>query len=224
LLAALVQQKGFGYHFYPGVAVAMVLLGLLALVRNDSRYPLLGATTRVLAVVIFSACAALFLRTAFLRAVGPPDARTSSIRQLSALLDDEARGREVAVLSTRLGDAFPLVLDSGVGWALRTPHLWCVAAVYRADLQSSLPLLFHPPSEMGSAERWCLRMPGEDLRRNRPVLVLVRQPLADRPESADLRIDNLSYLSLDPTFAREFQHYRFAYVVDEFRVYKRVLK
>jgi hypothetical protein len=223
LLAALIQQKGFGYHFYPGVAVAMVLLGLFVLVKNDSRYPLAGATTRVLAVVIFTACAGLFLRTALLRAIGPPDARTSSIRQLSALLDQQARGREVAVLSTRIGDAFPLVLDSGVGWALRTAHLWCVAAVYRGDLQSSWPLRFHPASEMGSAERRCLRMPGEDLRRNQPVLLLVRQPLADGPESADLRIDNVSYLSLDPTFAREFQHYRFAGVVDEFRVYERVL-
>jgi hypothetical protein len=75
---------------------------------------------------------------------------------------------------------------------------------------------------MNTAERWCLQMPGEDLRRNRPVLVLVRRPLADRPESADLRIDNLAYLSQDPTFAQEFQNYRLGTVQAEFLVYERV--
>lgn len=222
LLAALAQQKGFGYHFYPGVALAMALLGLIALVKNDPRYPIAGATSRVLAVMVFSACAALFLRTAFGRALGPPDGRTSSIRQLSAFLGARAGGREVAILSTRLGDAFPLVLDSGVDWGLRTPHLWCVAAVYHEDLQSTSPLRFHRLWEMDAAERWCLQMPGEDLRRNRPVLVLVRRPLADSPESADLRIDNLAYLSQDPTFAQEFHNYRLGTVQAEFLVYERV--
>ncbi len=66
-LVAMAQHKGFGYHFYPGVAVGMVLLGLIVLVKNDPRYPIAGATSRVLAVLVFSVCATLFVRTALAR-------------------------------------------------------------------------------------------------------------------------------------------------------------
>jgi hypothetical protein len=197
---------------------------LVAWVPNDPRHPFAGATTRVLAVVVFLTCAGMFVRTAFARAVEAPDGRTVSIRELSAFLSTHARGREVAILSTRLGDSFPLVLESGVTWGLRTPHLWCVAAVYGRNLASISPLRFHLPAEMNMAERWCLQMPGEDLRRNRPALVLVRRALADEPASADLRIDNLSYFSRDPIFVEEFRNYRYQGRKAEFLIYERVRK
>src|SRR6185436_18909106 len=47
-VAALLQHKGFGYHFYPAVATSMVLLGLVAVTPNEASRPLLGATSRVL--------------------------------------------------------------------------------------------------------------------------------------------------------------------------------
>jgi hypothetical protein len=136
LLAAIVQGKGWRYHFLPSMVLAVLLTALLlSRAARQAHRPLVrlyvGLGGGVLAAVVGSVVPATLLRT-----INPTDPRLDADPNLPMLLplvrSVGAQGR-VAVLSTTISSGFPLVLEGGARWAFRGPNLWPLVAFYPDD-------------------------------------------------------------------------------------------
>jgi hypothetical protein len=224
-VAGAAQQKGWGYHFYPARAFALVVLALAVL---DLRRPLPRPVQRVYAATVLAALGTSVLWSLALsvgRIAGiDPSRRIEETRlgELTAAVRRHApRGGSLYALSYTIETGFPLVNRSGVRWASRLPHLWIIEAVYQDQLYRPGPLRFHSRSEMGPAERYLNDAVAEDLGRYRPDVLLVLRPARDVQGNAIRRVDYVGYFERDPRIARELRQYRFAEEVDEYLLYVR---
>jgi hypothetical protein len=181
---AVVQGKGFYYHYYPALALGVVILGLsvsefawtpAALGRWTVGVTAVGGIVGALLVVAVPT--ALGLRDESARAVHP---------RLLAYLDQHRSVRVVAAFTPELAQNFPLVNIRGLRWGSRLPSLWCIPA-----------------------SAYCLRSVGEDLQRYRPDLVVVWKPrIARDPIGGTREIpDYLRLLRRDPGFITAWASY-----------------
>jgi hypothetical protein len=223
-LSALVQGKGWRYHFYPSMCFGVLLLGVT---WWDSRRPL----SRLVEQVYVAACGAAVATLLVVTAVDCVHQTASSSEprydadpnyaDLRRLIRREAPGGSVLVLSSNMASAFPLVPASGARWASRFPSVWLLPALYMAELRSDRPLTFRPRAAMGEAERYLNDAVGEDLARFRPDLLVVLRAGPDRREMGIRRVDYLAYFSREPEVAALLSEYSWLADVDEYRVYRR---
>src|SRR6185503_19181609 len=128
-----VQQKGFRYHFYPALALAFVLLGLLAAERPASNAALSERLYSRASRALLGAIIAVVMGWAVLDIAGADRVVRQQKEELACLVGAvkaRAGGRPVGVLSYTIASAFPLVNYAGVDLASRFPHLWPLAATY----------------------------------------------------------------------------------------------
>jgi hypothetical protein len=210
-LAAALQQKGWGYHFYPARAFALALLGLAVL---DVRRPLARGVERLYAASAFAVLGTVLLLSGVraTRRLAGLDAEEAAARaRLTAEVDVVRRqtppGGSVYIMSFTNESAFPLVNYSGVRWASRFPHLWILEAAYHDRLSADPPLRYRAPTEMGPAERYLNQAVYEDLTRHRPDLLLVLRHARDLPRNTHRRLDYLAYFSRDPRIAAALRSY-----------------
>ena len=223
-LSAVLQRKGWRYHFYPSMATGLLLLGLLA---TEARSRTMTFAARIygavaVALTIYLPLSLLaggiltLMKPSRAEPVGDPD-----LPRLVELVGREAPGGDILVLSTNMASAFPLVTEAGVGWASRAPSVWPLAAEYRDALRSPVPLTYRPAAERTALERYLVTTVTEDFVRRRPELLIVLRPGPDRPEWGVRRLDYLEFFGQDPGFARELGRYGFLADVGEYRVYGR---
>ena len=223
-VSALVQGKGWRYHFYPSMSFSVVLLGV---VWVDARRPLARLAEQVYAAAGGAALATLLVVTAagnVRQTMSPHDPRYDAdpnYAELRGLIRRESPDGSVLVLSSNMASAFPLVPSSGARWASRFPSVWLLPALYMDELRADRPLSFRPPSEMGDAERYLNQAVSEDLERFRPDLLVVLRAGPDRREMGIRRLDYLSYFSRRPEAAAMLSQYGWLADVDEYRVYRR---
>ncbi len=196
LIAVVVQGKGYGYHYFPTLGAAVVLLTLVLSRTGDPDRPFRRATAVVCAVCLLASGSGLLLHAAMDRAAGRLSAIDREMLETASFVRSHAAGAPVAVLSARLADAFPMVLYADADWALRFPNLWFAQVYGRLAAENDLPPF----------ARWASRTVGEDLERSRPGLVLVRR--TDAPGELDAGVDYLAFLGRDATFAQAFSRYR----------------
>ncbi|HUF36793.1 MAG TPA: hypothetical protein VMN37_12635 [Gemmatimonadales bacterium] len=224
-LSAVVQHKGWRYHFYPSIATGVLLLGLLAL---DLRRPVQGLAARVyahLAAGVTITLAAWTALACIVQALDPHHSRYDAdpdIARLVPVVRERAGGGGVMVLSWSMASTFPLVTYSGVRSVSRFNHLWIPGAVYHDAIYAEGPLRYREPAERGTLERYLTDAVVEDLEAGRPRLLLVLRPAPDRREWGLRRLDFLKYFGQDPRFARLFARYRHTGTIGEYWLFERL--
>jgi hypothetical protein len=223
LLAGAAQQKGLRYHLYPSFGLAIVLLGLVAwdtLLPLRERVPLIY---RRLAVSVLAAAVVVVCVQNAAVAVGDrQDADQDQLEKLVEIVRARAAGEGVFVMSYHLRSAYPLLNYSGAHSASRFPHLWILAAEYADALRSSEPLAYHAESEMSPSERYLNRAVLEDLRKQRPKLLVVFRHARDLPVNGLRRLDYVAYFARDPEIARALDDYELVAELGDYLVYQRL--
>jgi hypothetical protein len=221
LSAALIQYKGYHYHFYPPLASALLLLGLLVLevARPDTlRASVAGlACGGVLATVMVVVTTDLVRETR--QSSGGRDRPQTPLEQMVQLAKVHAQHGSVFTFSANLVNSFPMVTYSGVSWASRHPCLWFLPALYDENPHESV-IVYHPIEAMSDTERFLFESVVDDLLKYRPALLFVDEA---NPKWVFLhrRFDYLEYYSQDPRFAAFLKEYEPFVRVDVFHVYRR---
>lgn len=197
--SVLVQGKGFPYHFYPTRATTLTVL-LLVLASAATRQGWRDALRRALAGAALLFAAAIPAAVAWQRLTAPPrevdDFALAAYRMLRAA----PAGTTVAVESSRLGDAFPLVMQRDLVLTGRFPHLWFLYPYDSSAVYHGRGVRPYADSALSPLERQLRREVGVDLERGRPALLLVRAPDSARTV--------LHYLCDDATFRQAAARYR----------------
>ncbi len=221
LSAALIQYRGYHYHFYPSLASAMLLMGLLALESGG-----LDTMQSKLAGVVCGGLVAALVVQAITDRVNDTqqwretqDSPDSPLARMIHLAKDHAKGGSIFTFSSSLVNGFPLVTYSGVGWASRHPSIWFLPGLYAKDFHKSA-LVYHPIEAMSDTERFLFESVVDDLLKNRPLLLFVDE---SEPKWIFNRkhFDYLDYYSQDPRFVAFLREYEPLTRVDAFRAYRR---
>jgi hypothetical protein len=218
----LIQYKGYPYHFYPPLASAMLLMGLLFVEsrglgtdRSRNSGVLCGG---LLALLMLQASTDRVQESLLWR--GYPDRSDTPVGRMARLAKGYANGGSIFTFSPAVADSFPLVTYSGVGWASRHPCLWFVPNLYSEYLDAKIALTYHPMEAMSDTERFLFDSVVGDLLRERPALLFVDES-EHKGGFNRQHFDYLDYFSLDPRFAAVMREYEPFTKVDAFRVYRR---
>ena len=223
-LAAVMQLKGWRYHFYPALALSWLLLVLLSLRLHR---PLFRWTERLFAAAAGAGAlllAALVIFGCLAQAARPLDPRYDadpSVGQLIPVVRQRSAGQDVIVLSPNMASGFPLTTYSGARWPLRFQHLWPLVAAYDSAIASPSPLILRDSAHMTSLERRVVDVVAEDMMRSTAPLMLVLRTGPDEPRWGMRRLDLLEFLSRDDRIARKLAEYEPAGVVGQYEVYQR---
>jgi hypothetical protein len=218
LLAALVQGKGFSYHFYP-VSACTLLLAAVALVGQERTRMRSAGRVGALALgglLLLGIGSGLAWSLMQLWREDPLYLHQS---QMARYMHD--RAGDGSILRLGYEDNFPLVDQAGGRWAMRFPNLWFVQAVYAEQLATSRRLEYRSPAHMLVAERWCFDAVIEDFLRARPSLLMVIQPHPPGVRGSVTRLDYLTYYSQDPRFTTALQNYDSTGTMDGYLVFQR---
>jgi hypothetical protein len=223
LIAGAAQQKGLSYHLYPGFALGAVLLGLVAWDVRTTPGNRVRALYRVLATGSFAALAVVTcVRTAAAAAAPGDESQREHFERLVRLVRARAAGESIYVMSYHIGSAYPLINYSGTRSASRFPQLWMLPAAYMDQLRGDRPLQFHEPEEMSPSERYMNRAVLEDLRDQRPALLVILKNARDLPRNGFRRLDYVAYFSRNPEIARILAGYQLVGDVGDHVVYERI--
>jgi hypothetical protein len=220
LLAALVQGKGFSYHFYP-VSACTLLLAAVALVGQEPSRMRSAGRAGVLALgglLLLGVGSGLAWSLRQLWREDPLYLRQS---QMARYMHE--RAGDGSILRLGYEDNFPLMDQAGGRWTMRFPNLWFVQAVYAEQLATSRRLEYRSPAHMPVAERWCFDAVVDDFVRKRPSLLMVIRPHPPGVTGSVTRLDYLAYLSQDPRFVTALQDYDFTGNVGGYFVFQRRL-
>ncbi|HJV00527.1 MAG TPA: hypothetical protein VJ752_08270 [Burkholderiaceae bacterium] len=194
-VAAVVQHKGWSYHWYPVLALGWLLFaqaGAHAVARRAWRgRPLAPALAGALAILL----AGLALLTA------PRDGQRAN--PYPALLGPPIHalgGGPVLVLASPLRVAYPLVTEAGLSATARFPSMGMVAAAWRTGDEA-----------VGGYLRRTL---AQDVLARPPRLIVVESD----PDSLPPGFDYLRYFGREPALERLFQSSRQVGAVGPFRI------
>jgi hypothetical protein len=223
LVAGAAQQKGFGYHFYPALALATIVLGIVAWEGRESPRNRVASLYRVLAVSLLATVIVVVCVRNAASALRPTrDVEQQHMERLLPIVRAHAGGEGVYVMSYNISSAYPLINYAGARSASRFAQLWILAAAYMEQLKSSRPLRYHAAGEMSPSERYLNQAVLEDLRDRRPRLLVILQHARDLPANGFRRLDYVGYFSRDPRIANIFQRYQLAADLGDFTVYERI--
>jgi hypothetical protein len=216
LATAIIQHKGWGYHYYPArvmarLAIFLSLWMFIEHLPDADRLLRRGraglALTAALGVVV---AAGIELRTMTKSPIAG--------MELLPIVKSHAAGKYLACLSTSVVYPFPVVNYAGARWGLRFPSLWLLPAAYRgvaAPPGGSFP--YHPRAEMGAPERYTVDAVVEDLRAHPPAIILVDRHI-DQQGMGVNGFDYLDYFGHDPRFAEIIARYDSLGMVDSMLV------
>ncbi len=215
LASAVAQHKGWSYHILPIELFACALAGVLTTRWLDRLQVDEPGPYR-----IASALAALFALYAIANGEAPwkeIDYRNSQVAGLTALLQQEAAGERVLVLSPGIYPIFPALNYADVHLTLRTMNMWLLEGAYEQCLPNGHR--YRDVWEMGRAEFFVFRTVAEDFARAPPAAVVVdRTP--GIPWCGE-EFDFINYFTRHPLFAEVWSHYQLTAEWDRYRVYTR---
>ena len=223
-LAAVLQGKGWFYHFLPSIIFGSLLLALI-LTEGVRRLPVLHRIYHALgAAVLFATVITPIPKTVW-RLLQPSSSvhdADPDFHQLVPVVQGTGDGVTVAVLSSNIASAFPLILESGARWPLRFPSLWPLIALYADSLNWTRVIVPRSHEEWGSFEHSFVDAVVEDLEDGNPELVIVLRPDANAIGWGGARhFDYLEYLGADLKFALFFENYSWIGSVGNYDIYRR---
>jgi hypothetical protein len=196
-----VQQKGWSYHSYPMLALALIAVAV-AFVDRWHRAPGVGARQARLATALIGALLA-GMTYLWMNFAVDCSALAAPIRALKA-------HPKMLALSADLAVGHPLVRQVGGTWVSRVSAQWITAGVMLRRLNEHLDPATDARLDayMRQDRAWL----AEDIARNRPDVILV-QPLS--------RLDWLAWARSDPALAAEMAAYRPYATVDGVQILSR---
>ena len=195
----LVQGKGFLYHYLPATFSALALV-LLLMTLETRRPSSLDALRRAVALAVITMIVCVPLAVAYGRFMRPLQGAGPLAAESYAMLGELPAGTSVAIESSRLGDAFPLVLMHDLRLAGRFPHLWFLYPYDSAASQRAGGVRVYTDASLTELERGLRQDAAEDLAAARPSYMLVR--------NSGQRQVLLRYLCDDSLFSSAARDYR----------------
>lgn len=213
LACAVLQRKGFSYHYLPAWG-----FGFLLLLRSFQVRPS-GRRMRPSGLVVIAGFALAFVVPAYGVLSTVTELRSDPSRpeynESYGLLLPEVRkystGGPMLVLFSNPAAGWPLATELGVRWASRYMSLWPLPAMYHTELEGDTPRIVRArsPSERTGFERSFNEEVLEDLQRFQPEIIVI--PLTDSTIPASIiaqRFDYEAYFSADERFRSFFADYR----------------
>lgn len=200
-LVYFIQGKGWPYHAYPALALALIALALAgAMPRAEAgtapSHRLFPAHSMIpVAVLAALSCLALNAAVNMAPLIDP-------IRALKAR-------PTLLTITSDIAVGHPLVRELQGKWVSRVGALWISAGVFRRALDEKLD-----PGKKAALKRLAARdrdMLVDDIRRNRPDIILVEKGVFDWE----------TWARADPLVAAELAHYREAGRVAVFLILQR---
>ncbi|MGH7517784.1 MAG: hypothetical protein ACREOC_09975 [Gemmatimonadales bacterium] len=219
--SAAVQQKGFTYHYYPAVALAVTLLALIASGRSLPTNWIARAYVRLARAVAITTAVMAAGATLF-DAIRPRQEEARALAGLGSVVRARAHGTPVGVLSYTINSAFPLMNEAGTTLASRFPCLWPLATSYWDSLKAGGQLRYHTPTEMGPAERFMWNAVRDDLVRARPNVLVILRPGRDVAHNGLRRLNYAAYFGRRPELAEFLSSYQLIEGQGEYLIYERV--
>lgn len=224
MLATLLQHKGWEYHWYPPLAGATLLLGVVLwdAVQSTKAKALCLRIGFVIPVALLALMAAKSIRQVQHSVNPEPGApyMRDLIAPMSRIIRDEPKGVSIAAFSSLPFPMFPAVNHTGARWAIRFNHFWALSGPYAAQARSGSAIRYHRPDQMTPAERLVYDGAISDMLRNTPRLLFVLMP--PNGSLPHPKFNYITYFSQDPRFARLMQHYKVIARVGNYLVYKYV--
>ncbi|HSG50279.1 MAG TPA: hypothetical protein VLA43_20805, partial [Longimicrobiales bacterium] len=176
-LVAALQLKGWRYHYLPALGLSVVLL---VLVLRGTRWQGLGrarALYRALALGTLVVLSAGPLFAALARMSGRvPETFDPDYQALRSVVSEHGAGLPIAVLSTTLASAFPLVPAAGVRSSLRWGSLPWLPALYAGEIGTGRVVKPDTLQAGWALEQKLNRAVVEDLLAHPPGLIIVPVP------------------------------------------------
>ena len=227
LACALLQGKGWDYHYDPAAAAATVLVGVILLGFGEILSRTWKGVTRsvvmsiplVLLLAVNTWGLAVLGQTAWW-AWGAPSTQRTVLGDLVDVVRQNAWRKPIWLMSTSVVPAFPLVNLSEARWSSRFCCLWLLPGLYSQQEKREVPFPYHDLGDMTPTERFLGDAVIEDVEKRPPQLLIVdRSP--DKQAFRRSDFDYLRYFLRDPRFAKFFQGYEELVDVGPFRVYRR---
>jgi hypothetical protein len=223
LVAGAAQQKELRYHFYPSFALAIVLLGMVVRDTGGAPREWVRSVYRIMTVSILATAVVVVSAQNLASAMGLiRGVEQVQLERVLPVLRPLAAGQSVYVMSYHIGSAYPLINYSGARSASRFPQLWIFPASYMDQLAGRAPLRYHAPDEMSPSERYLNQAVFEDLRDQRPKVLVVLQHARDLPINGFRRLDYVAYFRRDQRIAALLDRYQFRADLGDFLVYERI--
>jgi hypothetical protein len=215
-LVAIIQGKGWSYHFFPAAAAATIAGLLLALAFiADLRHRRLPhpPVTKLLAIVAL--IAVLWMSGAAATRVHLSEAgrRWSAITEGIGLLAG-LQADSFVLLSPNVSDAFPLVNYADVEWASPFATIWWLQSAYGPGDERTAGT---QPLPMDRTERTFRDLLVERMIQIRPDVVLVDKAPSTR--FGGRTFPYIAYLSRDPRFVSLWDDYSLAARSGRYAVY-----
>ncbi len=216
---AILQKKGWPYHFYPYKATILLFL-TFNIAHFISRIIKLEKTFRfgfngfLLVVLIYFICFQIFIPIKNNLHNIPYERMTT--RNLIKFVKKHAQNKSIYLFSTSVAHSFPLVNYTNTYWASRFNCLWFLPALYPHDYR---PQRYHNKSEMNYIEQYIFTTTISDLQENKPELIIVNtSPMKQGFKGRDFNF--IKYFSQDNHFKRFFDRYQKIGKLDYFVIYK----
>ena len=144
------------------------------------------------------------------------------MERLLPVVRPAAAGQSVYVMSYNICSAYPLINYSGraLGLAIR-PALDSARGVH-GPAEGSRPLRYRAPGEMSPSERYLNQAVLEDLRDQRPKVLVVLQHARDLPANGFRRLDYVGVFRPRPTHREPARQYQLVADLGDFMVYERI--
>lgn len=212
LACAVLQRKGFSYHYLPGWG-----FGFLLLLRSFQVRPT-GLRLRPSGLVVVGGLALAFIVPAYSVLSAVTELRSNPSRpeyneSYGLLLPEVSKystGGPVLVLFSNPSAGWPLAAELGARWASRYMSLWPLPALYHTELQADTPRIVRSrsPAERAGFERSFNEEVLEDLQRFQPEILVIPIPDSSIPASVlAQRFDYEAYFSADERFRSFFADY-----------------
>ena len=202
-------------------ALAIVLLGMV--VRDTSGAPRewVRGVYRIVTVSILATAVVAVAAQNVTSVMGlNRGAEQVHLERVLPVVRPLAAGHSVYVMSYHIGSAYPLINYSGARSASRFAHLWLLPALYMDQLPATGPLRYRSPGEMSPIERFLNQAVFEDLRDQRPRVLIVLQHARDLPINGFRRLDYMAYFRRDPRIASLLDRYQLVTDLGDYLIYE----
>jgi hypothetical protein len=220
-MAALLQGKGWSYHFIPAVCLS-VLLGLVALASRAAVPSTVRRASRALtAILLLLAWIPLLQRTA--SRLRPAAARPADpVGPLSSAVARERGARSILVLSADMTSAMPWIAHLRLASHASFPFLWVPTVVYRSRWNGNPQVAFRDRTRMPGAEAAAYDAVVSDFVRHTPDILVVETRIRnERLTGYPGGFDHLVYYGRDSQFAACFLEFRLTAALRDYLVFRR---
>jgi hypothetical protein len=226
-LAAILQRKGFSYHYLSSTSFGLLLVarGWQIRLRPLGWQPS-GLIVR-LALAVLVVVPIRSLADATREFVDPRNLNYRFDPSYPLLLPEVERlagGQPIMFLSSNPNSGWPLTLDVDARWSSRYMCLWPIVAIYDREIWAR-PLRTLNPRPYASRDGFELKFSNhvvEDLLREQPRLIgVLRTDSTVGGWGGSRRIDYLNYFGSDPRFREFMSDYREHSVVGAYTLWLR---